>query len=105
MQIMMKRSVQFSSQSFKLYQVCTCGKTYVVQRISCQVDPLAKTPIDPEGKVIVCVIRDPLALQDELDDPRTSGLGEKVRTIDVESETQHVMVELYILFQPCATDL
>ena len=80
-------------------------ETYVVQRISCQVDPLAETPIDSEGKVVVCVIRDPLALQDELDDPRTSGLSEKVRTIDVESETQHVMVEHYIFFQPGATDL
>ena len=68
--------------------ISTCGKTYVVQRISCQVDPVAETPIDSEGKVIVCVIRDPLALQDELDDPRTSGLSEKIRTIDVESETQ-----------------
>ena len=56
--------------------------------IHLELDQLVKS----KGKVIVCVIRDPLALQDELDDPRTSGLSEKVRTIDVESEKQYVMV-------------
>ena len=76
-----------------------------MQWISSQVDAFAETPVDPEGEVVVRVVGDPLSLQDKLDDPRTSGLSEKVRTIDVESETQHVMVELYILFQPCATDL
>ena len=55
-----------------------------MQGVSGQVDAFAETPVDSERKVVVRVIRDPLPFQDELNDPRSSRLSEKVGTVHVE---------------------
>ena len=43
--------------------------THVMQRVGRDVDAVGKALVDPEGELVVDVVRETLPLQDELDDP------------------------------------